>query len=71
MAVRDPYYLTTAIFYPTVRPALHSTGLSISGTVGFGMGQIFGSLLGGFLYGRFGSVTVYVAASALAFACAA
>ena len=24
MAVRDPYYLTTAIFYPTARPALHS-----------------------------------------------
>ena len=60
-----------AIVGKLVRPALHSTGLSISGTVGFGMGQIFWSLLGGFLYGRFGSVTVYVAASALAFAGAA
>jgi PPP family 3-phenylpropionic acid transporter len=60
-----------AIVGRLVRPALHSTGLSISGTVGFGMGQILGSLLGGFLYGRYGSVTVYVAASGLAFAGAA
>lgn len=60
-----------AIVGKLVRPALHSTGLSISGTVGFGMGQVLGSLLGGFLYGRFGSVTVYVAASGLAFVGAA
>ena len=60
-----------AIVGRLVRPALHSTGLSISGTVGFGLGQILGSLAGGFLYGRFGSVTVYVVASALAFVGAA
>lgn len=60
-----------AIVGRLVRSALHSTGLSIAGTVSFGIGQILGSLLGGYLYGRFGSVTVYVVASSLAFAGAA
>ena len=55
-----------AIVGKLVRPELHSTGLSLAGTVGFGIGQILGSLLGGFLYARYGSATLYMTASSLA-----
>ncbi len=46
---------------------IYSTGQSVASTVGFGLGPIIGGLVGGFLYGHFGSVTTYVTASALAF----
>jgi PPP family 3-phenylpropionic acid transporter len=60
-----------AIVGRLVRPALHATGLSLVGTVAFGVGQIVGSLLGGLLYARLGSASVYAAASGLAWAATA
>lgn len=60
-----------AIVGKLVRPTLHATGLSLLGTVGFGIAQILGSLLGGFVYGRLGSAPVYAVASGLAWMAAA
>lgn len=45
---------------------LYSTGQSLSATVGFGLGPILGAGIGGFVYDRFGSTTLYVGASVLA-----
>ena len=45
---------------------LYSTGQSLSVTVGFGLGPILGAGIGGFVYDRFGSTTLYVGASVLA-----
>ncbi len=59
-----------AIVGRLVPSALHTTGLSLVGTVAFGVGQIGGSLLGGLLYARLGSASVYLAASGLAAAAA-
>lgn len=42
---------------------LYSTGESLSATVGFGLGPILGAGIGGFVYDRFGSTTLYVGAS--------
>lgn len=51
--------------------SLYSSGQALAGTVAFGIAPIIGGQLGGFMYGTFGSVTLYVVASALAFAGAA
>jgi len=48
--------------------SLYSSGQAIAGTVAFGIAPIVGGQLGGYLYGAFGSVTLYVVASGLAFA---
>jgi len=48
--------------------SLYSSGQALAGTVAFGIAPIIGGQLGGFIYGTFGSVTLYVVASALAFA---
>ncbi len=47
--------------------SLYSSGQALAGTVAFGIAPIIGGQLGGFMYGTFGSVTLYVVASALAF----
>jgi MFS transporter, PPP family, 3-phenylpropionic acid transporter len=46
--------------------SLYSTGQSLSATVGFGVAPILGAGLGGLVYDRFGSTTLYVGASLLA-----
>jgi PPP family 3-phenylpropionic acid transporter len=50
---------------------LYSTGQSLMATVGFGLGPILGAGIGGFVYDRFGSQTLYVGASVLALCAAA
>jgi PPP family 3-phenylpropionic acid transporter len=48
-----------------VPASLYSTGQSVASTVGFGFAPIVGGPLGGFVYQRFGPVTMYVGASSL------
>ena len=45
---------------------LYSTGQSLAGTVGFGIAPIVGAGLGGWVFDRFGTVTLYLGASVLA-----
>jgi PPP family 3-phenylpropionic acid transporter len=45
---------------------LYSTGQSLAMTVGFGIAPIIGAGLGGWVFDRFGTVTLYLGASALA-----
>ncbi|HEX7463422.1 MAG TPA: MFS transporter [Actinomycetota bacterium] len=47
--------------------SLYSSGQSIAGMVAFGVASIVGAGLGGWLYWTLGSVTAYVASSAVAF----
>jgi hypothetical protein len=49
-------------------PSLYSTGQSMVATVGFGIAPILGAGIGGFVFERFGDVTLYVGASVLALA---
>jgi predicted MFS family arabinose efflux permease len=51
--------------------SLYSTGQSMAATVSFGLGPIIGAGIGGFVFDRFGSVTLYTGASLLALAGAA
>lgn len=48
--------------------SLYSTGQSMAATVSFGLGPILGAGIGGFVFDRFGSVTLYTGASLLALA---
>jgi MFS transporter, PPP family, 3-phenylpropionic acid transporter len=48
--------------------SLYSTGNSVAGMVGFGLGPIIGAGIGGFVYQHAGPVTLYCGASALAIA---
>lgn len=48
--------------------SLYSTGQSMAATVSFGLGPILGAGIGGFVFDRFGSVTLYAGASLLALA---
>jgi MFS family permease len=45
---------------------LYSTGQSLAGTVGFGIAPIVGAGIGGWVFDRFGTVTLYLGASVLA-----
>jgi PPP family 3-phenylpropionic acid transporter len=45
---------------------LYSTGQSLAGTVGFGIAPIAGAGIGGWVFDRFGTVTLYLGASVLA-----
>jgi MFS transporter, PPP family, 3-phenylpropionic acid transporter len=47
-------------------PSLYSSGNSIAGMVGFGIGPIIGAGLGGIVYDRLGSTTLFVGSSAVA-----
>jgi PPP family 3-phenylpropionic acid transporter len=47
---------------------LYSTGQSLAMTVGFGIAPILGAGLGGWVFDRFGTTTLYAGASALALA---
>jgi MFS transporter, PPP family, 3-phenylpropionic acid transporter len=49
-----------------VPPSLHSTGLSIAVTTGFGVAPMLGAGIGGFVYERLGAVTLYTGTSLLA-----
>lgn len=46
--------------------SLYSTGQSMAATASFGLGPILGAGIGGFVFDRFGSVTLYTGASLLA-----
>jgi MFS transporter, PPP family, 3-phenylpropionic acid transporter len=59
-------FTTTVIVIGRMVPrALYSTGQSVATTAGFGLGPILGAGLGGIVYGSFGPVVLYSAASAL------
>ena len=45
---------------------LYSTGQSLAGTVGFGIAPIVGAGIGGWVFDRFGTTTLYLGASVLA-----
>ncbi len=47
-------------------PSLYSSGNSIAGMVGFGIGPVIGAGLGGFVFDRLGSTTLFVGSSILA-----
>jgi PPP family 3-phenylpropionic acid transporter len=47
-------------------PSLYSSGNSIAGMVGFGIGPILGAGAGGIVYDRLGPLTLFIGASALA-----
>jgi PPP family 3-phenylpropionic acid transporter len=47
-------------------PSLYSTGNSIGAMVGFGISPIIGAGLGGLVYGRLGSTTLFVGSSVIA-----
>lgn len=48
--------------------SLYSTGQSMAATASFGLGPILGAGIGGWVFDRFGSVTLYTGASLLALA---
>jgi MFS family permease len=48
-----------------VPSSLYATGQSMVSTVAFGLSPIVGGVLGGFVYERFGPVTMYVGSSIL------
>ncbi len=48
-----------------VPPSLYSTGQSMFATVAFGLGPILGAGIGGFVFDRFGTVTLYASASVM------
>jgi PPP family 3-phenylpropionic acid transporter len=50
---------------------LYSTGQSMAAAAGFGLGPILGAGIGGWVYDRFGAVTLYTGSSILALAGAA